>query len=379
MPAGGVLTVMTVVGTRPEVIKLAPVVKALKKQPDRFRSILCSTGQHRQMLDQTLDSFGLVADLDLRVMVVNQTLTDLTINVMKAFTAALQGNRPDVVLVQGDTTSAMVCALAAFYEKIPVGHVEAGLRTGDRYNPFPEEINRRVVSTVATWHYAPTESAVQALLREGHHPAAVHLTGNTVVDALLDVAAGIEDYSQVDGRLILVTAHRRESFGKPFENLCLALRDLVERNPDVTIVYPVHLNPKVQEPVFRILGNLPRLQLTEPVAYEELVRLLKSSYLVLTDSGGIQEEAPVFGKPVLVLREVSERPEAVAAGVAKIVGTDRRKIVRETETLLKDRQAYQKMSRAVSPYGDGHAAERIVHHLDGLVDQAPALAGVRRG
>jgi UDP-N-acetylglucosamine 2-epimerase len=380
MPAEGVLTVMTVVGTRPEVIKLAPVVKALKERPEHFRSILCSTGQHRQMLDQTLGSFGLVADLDLQVMVADQTLADLTANVMKAFVGTLHQHRPDVVLVQGDTTSAMVCALAAFYEKIPVGHVEAGLRTGDRYNPFPEEINRRVVSTVATWHYAPTQGAVDALLREGYDPASVKLTGNTVVDALLDVAAGIDGTTAADGRrLILVTAHRRESFGKPFENLCLALRDLIERNPDVDIVYPVHLNPKVQEPVHRILGNLPRLQLREPVAYEELIRLLKSCYLVLTDSGGIQEEAPVFGKPVLVLREVSERPEAVAAGVAKVVGTDRRKIVRETETLLRNQEAYQQMSRAMSPYGDGHAADRIVDHLAGLTGHAPTLAGAQRG
>lgn len=369
MAPKGRLSVMSVVGTRPEVIKLAPVLKALKEQPDKFKSILCSTGQHREMLDQTLDAFDLVTDRDLKVMVPGQTLTGLTASVVTAFDAAISDFKPDVVLVQGDTTSAMVCALAAFYARVPVGHVEAGLRTGDRYNPFPEEINRRIISSLATWHYAPTEGAVQALLREGVDAQAVLLTGNTVVDALLHVAARVGDSEPPAGeRMILVTAHRRESFGKPFEDLCLALRDIVERNPDVRIIYPVHLNPHVREPVHRILGGLERLELREPVSYADMVRLMKSCHLVLTDSGGVQEEAPVFGKPVLVLRETSERPEAVAAGVAKIVGTDRGRIVEETETLLKDHEAYLRMSRAISPYGDGQAAGRIARHLAGLIE-----------
>jgi UDP-N-acetylglucosamine 2-epimerase (non-hydrolysing) len=362
------LSVMSVVGTRPEAIKLAPVLKSLKEQPDKFKSILCSTGQHREMLDQTLEAFDLVTDRDLKVMVAGQTLTGLTASVVTAFDAAISDFTPDVVLVQGDTTSAMVCALAAFYARVPVGHVEAGLRTGDRYNPFPEEINRRLISSLASWHYAPTEGAVQALLREGIDPRSVLLTGNTVVDALLDVAARVDESEPTPGeRMILVTAHRRESFGKPFEDLCLALREIVERNPDVRIIYPVHLNPNVREPVHRILGDLDRLELREPVSYAEMVRLMKSCYLVLTDSGGVQEEAPVFGKPVLVLRETSERPEAVAAGVAKIVGTDRGRIREETETLLKDPEAYLRMSRAISPYGDGQAAGRITRHLASLI------------
>jgi UDP-N-acetylglucosamine 2-epimerase (non-hydrolysing) len=378
MPPKRCLTVISVVGTRPEVIKLAPVLQALKERPDQFNSVLCSTGQHREMLDQTLEAFGLVTDRDLKVMVANQTLTNLTASVVTAFATAINDFRPDVVLVQGDTTSAMVCALAAFYARVPVGHVEAGLRTSDRYNPFPEEINRRLISSLATWHYAPTEGAVQALLREGMDPESILLTGNTVVDALHHVAAQVGDVEPAAGeRLILVTAHRRESFGKPFEELCLALRDLVERNLDVRIVYPVHLNPNVREPVHRILGGLDRLDLQDPVSYSEMIRLMKSCYLVLTDSGGIQEEAPVFGKPVLVLRETSERPEAVAAGVAKIVGTDRGRIVAETETLLKDPEAYLKMSRAISPYGDGHAAERIARHLASQIEGSGRLSTPR--
>ena len=368
MPSKNCLKVMAFVGTRPEVIKLAPVLKELRARPESFTTVLCSTGQHREMVRQALNVFSLVADRDLEVMVANQTLHDLTANIMQAAAAAIDQYHPDLVLVQGDTTSAMVTALAAFYARIPVGHVEAGLRTDRRYNPFPEEINRRLISNLSTWHYAPTETAVRALLREGTDPNSVFLTGNTVVDALLFMSAQVEPATTTPGqRLILVTAHRRESFGEAFENLCLALRDLVERNPDVSIVYPVHLNPNVREPVFRILGGLQRLELLEPLSYPEIVQIMKSCYLILTDSGGIQEEAPIFGKPVLVLRDTSERPEAIVAGTAKLVGTDRRRIVQETENLLHNQDAYLRMARATSPYGDGHAAQQIVGHLLSLV------------
>lgn len=374
MPSNPCLRVMAVVGTRPEAIKLAPVLSRLRENAERFTTVLCSTGQHREMLAQTLEAFGLTADQDLDVMVANQTLADLTANVMRAVALAIDNDRPDLVLVQGDTTTAMISALAAFYARVPVGHVEAGLRTGNRYNPFPEEINRLIISSLATWHYAPTEAAVTALLREGKDPQCIFLTGNTVVDALLQMSAQVEPAPVTPGhRLILVTAHRRESFGEAFENVCLALRDLVERNANVLIVYPVHLNPNVQEPVYRILGDTPRVELREPVSYPELVRLMKSCYLILTDSGGIQEEAPALGKPVLVLRETSERPEAIAAGTAKLVGTDRQTIVRETESLLHDEARYLRMARAISPYGDGHAAERIVHHLLSLGAPVPAI------
>ena len=350
-------------GTRPEVIKLAPVHMALEQSSEIFESILCVTAQHREMLDRAMADFGITANEDLDLMVPGQELSDLSGRVLEAVTRMLRRVSPHLLLVQGDTTSAAMGALAAFYERIPVGHVEAGLRTGDPYNPFPEEINRRIITDVATWHYAPTQTAVDALLREGVRADAITLTGNTVVDALLFMSKQVGEPPAFEGRLILVTAHRRESFGPSFEAICLALRDVVRRNPDVKIVYPVHLNPNVRRPVESILGEEPRVELREPVSYRELVGLLKASYLVLTDSGGIQEEAPVMGKPVLVMRRVTERPEAVAAGAARLVGTDRVRIVDETERLLKDPDAYSKMARPVSPYGDGHAAERIAAHL----------------
>jgi UDP-N-acetylglucosamine 2-epimerase len=354
---------MSLMGTRPEVIKLAPVQMALARRAHDFDPILCVTGQHRQMLDQVMADFGLAADHDLNLMVEGQGLADLSARVLQSVSDLLRTVAPDILLVQGDTTSAAMGALAAFYERIPVGHVEAGLRTGDRYNPFPEEINRRLITDVATWNYAPTKGAVEALAREGASADSVMLTGNTVVDALLYISGQVGEAPAREGRMILVTAHRRESFGPDFESICLALRDLVRRNPDVRIVYPVHLNPNVREPVERILTGEERVDLIEPVGYRELVGLMKQSYLILTDSGGIQEEAPVLGKPVLVLRQVTERPEAVAAGAAKVVGTDRDRIVRETEILLTDVAAYRRMAKSISPYGDGHAAERIADHL----------------
>ena len=364
MTAAKLSRIMVVVGTRPEAIKMSPLVLALDRSPDLFHRILLSTGQHREMLDQALSDFGLKPDSELGLMTADQSLPALTAAAMAGVAGAINELSPDALLVQGDTTTAMVTALAAFYAGVPVGHVEAGLRTGDRRQPFPEEINRRLISQLATWHYAPTQTAVDALLHERINPDSILLTGNTVVDALLFVSARVGDPPPTKGRrLILVTAHRRESFGEPLRELCRALVDIVRRNPDVDVIYPVHLNPRVRGTVFPILDNEPRIQLTDPVAYSELVMLMKRCYLVLTDSGGIQEEAPVLGKPVLVLREVTERPEAVTAGTVRVIGTDRGLIVAETERLLNDHDAYSGMARAVSPYGDGLAAERIVAHL----------------
>ena len=367
--------VLTVFGTRPEAIKLAPVILEMEKHRDKVRSRVCVTAQHREMLDQVLSLFGITPDVDLNLMRPGQQLPELTARVITGVSEVLQQERPDVVLIQGDTTTVMATALAAFYHKIPVGHVEAGLRSYDRYSPFPEEINRRIASVVATYHFAPTETARQALLREGVKEESVYLTGNTVIDALhmiinrpmpleakrLLSRAGVCDTSR--RKLILVTAHRRENFGRPFEEICNGLRMLVERNPDVVVLYPVHMNPNVREPVYRILGSVERVILAEPVEYDVMVHLMNASYLVLTDSGGIQEEAPALGKPVLVMRRETERPEAVESGTAKLVGPDARRIVEETERLLYDKQAYDSMAHAVSPYGDGHAAERIVRIL----------------
>lgn len=308
--------------------------------------------------------FELTPDIDLDIMRPNQSLESLTSILMKKLTAVLAQIRPDLVLIEGDTTTVMVSALAAFYKKIPVAHVEAGLRTQDLYNPFPEEINRRIVSVLATIHFAPTKNAANNLKKEGIPSSRIFITGNTVVDALLDISRKIEAYPlplklSPGKRLLLVTAHRRESFGKPLENICRALKDVAEKNPEVEIVYPVHPNPNVQEKAFSLLQHTERIYLTEPFDYINFLLLMKKSYLILTDSGGIQEEAPTFKKPVLVLRTTTERPEGVAAGIAKVVGTDRKRIVEETQRLLDDRQEYLRMTRKRNPYGDGKAAERI--------------------
>ena len=357
--------IAVVVGTRPEAIKMSPVVLKLRERPDRFKTLLISTGQHKEMLDQALADFGLSPDHDLALMTTGQTLAQITSAVMDGFSELLRQLRPDVVLVQGDTTTAMSCALASFYMRIPVGHVEAGLRTLDRYQPFPEEINRRMITSLATWHYAPTLGAMNRLLMEGIAEDAVVRTGNTVVDALLRIAEQTEDHSEgIRKPYILVTAHRRENLGRPLEQICLALGDLVHRNTNLEIIYPVHPNPAVRDVVYKILEDEPNVQLMAPVSYRKLVALMRECHIVLTDSGGIQEEAPVFGKPVLVLREVTERPEAVEAGTVRVVGTDRKRIVAETERLLRNHEAYAEMAQAVSPYGDGHAADRIVEHLD---------------
>lgn len=364
MELHGASCIAVVVGTRPEAIKMSPVVLKLRELPNRFKTVLISTGQHKEMLDQALADFDLTPDHDLALMTTGQTLAHVTSSVISGFSKLLDQLHPDVVLVQGDTTTAMSCALASFYMRIPVGHVEAGLRTFDRYQPFPEEINRRLITSLATWHYAPTLGAMDRLLREGVAQDDVVRTGNTVVDALLRMAEQTKDHPEgIRKPYVLVTAHRRENWGRPLEQICLALRDLVHRNANLQIVYPVHPNPAVRDVVYGILEDEPNVHLMAPVSYRTLVVLMRGCHIVLTDSGGIQEEAPVFGKPVLVLREVTERPEAVEAGTVKVVGTDRQRIVAETERLLTNEEAYAEMAHAMSPYGDGHAADRIVEHL----------------
>ncbi len=357
--------ILCVFGTRPEAIKMVPVVKELLRHTDNFCPVVCVTAQHREMLDQVLSVFDIKPDIDLNLMEENQSLDSLTAKAMRMLTGVLLKVKPDIVLVQGDTTTAMVAALAAFYQKIPVGHIEAGLRTNDKYNPFPEEANRRLISALATYHFTPTKNATQALLREGVRKDSIFLTGNTVVDALHMIIK--KDYqpntvylSNNGDKLILVTAHRRENFGEPLKNICMALSQIAKRNQNVKIVYPVHMNPNVQKVVYEILGQEERIRLIPPVGYLELIHLLNESYLVLTDSGGIQEEAPALGKPVLVLRKETERPEGIEARVAKLVGTDTEKIVRQTEILLNNKKEYLNMAKAISPYGDGHAAEKIV-------------------
>jgi UDP-N-acetylglucosamine 2-epimerase (non-hydrolysing) len=361
------MRVLSIFGTRPEAIKMAPVIKELQKHPYAIESIVCVTGQHREMLDQVLSLFDIEPDIDLNLMEPNQTLTSLTAKVLTRLTDVIIGVRSDIILSQGDTTTAMVASLASFYQKIPVGHVEAGLRTYDKYSPFPEEINRRLISVLATYNFAPTQKAVDALIAEGFPKEKIFLTGNTVVDALLTtVKKDCEldlGFPSSNGKLILVTAHRRENFGEPFQNICKALKEIVIRNSEVEIVYPVHLNPNVRNTVFQMLSDKERIYLIEPLDYKKFAHLMNRCYLVLTDSGGIQEEASALGKPLLVLRNETERPEAVEAGVARTVGTDTEIIINETEKLLRDKDEYNRMSKAASPYGDGHAAERIVEVL----------------
>ncbi len=366
---------LAVFGTRPEAIKLAPVILQLQKTPS-VQMRVCVTAQHRQMLDQVLDLFDIVPDIDLDLMKPDQTLAELTGRVVSGLDGVFKKERPDIVLMQGDTTTVMAAAMAAFYNKIPVGHVEAGLRSNNLYSPFPEEMNRRITSVLTRFHFAPTKNAKDALLREHVPEESIFVTGNTVIDALNmilqksvpQVVTEILDKAGVNGnsrkrRMILVTAHRRENFGKGFENICNGLKKLVERNPDIVIVYPVHLNPNVQEPVIRILQGMKRVLLIEPVEYDAMAHLMNSAFIILTDSGGIQEEAPTLGKPALVMRVETERPEGVEAGTAKLVGPYADRIVEETERLLRDKAAYEEMAVAVSPYGDGRAAERIVRIL----------------
>jgi UDP-N-acetylglucosamine 2-epimerase (non-hydrolysing) len=365
--------ILIIFGTRPEAIKLAPIIVKLREQR-HIQSRVCVTAQHRQMLDQVLNLFAIEPDIDLNLMQPEQTLAEITSRVMMGIDQILLKENPDLILIQGDTTTVMTTALAAFYRGITVAHVEAGLRSGDSHSPFPEEVNRRIVSIVSSFHFAPTETAAIALRREGVPEKRIFLTGNPVIDALMMIvtkpvpfhaqqlihAAGLNDDKSNNRKLILVTAHRRENFGPRFESICRGLKSLIERNLEVFIIYPVHLNPHVQEPVHRILGNTERVLLTHPVEYDVMVHLMNASYLVLTDSGGIQEEAPSLGKPVLVMRTETERPEGIEAGTARLVGPFENKIIEETERLLRDKVAYQQMAKAINPYGDGHAAERIV-------------------
>jgi UDP-N-acetylglucosamine 2-epimerase (non-hydrolysing) len=357
--------ILCVVGTRPEAIKMAPVILALKKLAD-FDVRVLATAQHRHLLDQVMQVFGIDPDIDLDIMRRNQALTTLTARLLLDLDDVLLAEKPDAVLAQGDTTTVMTVALACFYHKIPFGHVEAGLRTWDMQNPFPEEMNRVIAGRLAKWHFAPTKSSRQNLLREGVADADIVVTGNTVIDALLSVAdrvAPLPDGLDPAKRLILMTAHRRENFGEPFEQVCRAVLALLERNPDVQVLYPVHPNPNVRETAHRLLGAHPRAVLCEPLDYLPFVAAMKRAYLILSDSGGVQEEAPALGKPVLVLRQETERPEAVEEGVVKLVGTDFDVITSEAQRLLDDEDAYRAMARGVSPYGDGKAAGRIVQIL----------------
>jgi len=373
--------VMLVFGTRPEAIKMAPLVKAFQASSD-FETVVCVTAQHREMLDQVLNLFEIVPEYDLNIMKPGQDLYDVTANILLRLRPVFEEAKPDIVLVHGDTTTTLATSLAAYYQKIAVGHVEAGLRTNNVYSPWPEEGNRQVTSRLAAYHFAPTDESEANLLKENVDVANVIVTGNTVIDALLTVVSKIESDKSLDQsleafvmekgyfvnkskRLILVTGHRRENFGQGFLNICEGLKALALEYPDVDIVYPVHLNPNVQKPVNEILSDVDNVYLIPPLDYEPFVYLMHKSHFILTDSGGIQEEAPSLGKPVLVMRDTTERPEALAAGTVKLVGTDKDKIIAECKILLDDAEAYKVMSKSHNPYGDGKACERIVTYLKG--------------
>lgn len=367
--------VLAVFGTRPEAIKMAPLVLALQKNP-HFDARVCVTGQHREMLDQVLDLFFIRPHFDLQIMKRGQDLTDITTTILGGMKAVLAEFRPDIVLVHGDTATTFAATLAAYYQQIPVGHIEAGLRTGNIYSPWPEEANRKLTGALATLHFAPTETSRENLLREGVNPEGIFVSGNTVIDALLEVVGRIErdaelrqtliaqfSFLRPNARLVLVTGHRRESFGGGFERICQALVQFAATFPDVDVVYPVHLNPNVREPVNRFLANVANIYLIEPLDYLPFVYLMNRSHIILTDSGGIQEEAPSLGKPVLVMRDTTERPEAVRAGTVKLVGTGVTAITRQLAELLDDQDSYRRMSFAHNPYGDGHACQRILEVL----------------
>ncbi|MBI4309466.1 MAG: UDP-N-acetylglucosamine 2-epimerase (non-hydrolyzing) [Candidatus Omnitrophica bacterium] len=366
------MKILTVFGTRPEAVKMAPVIKELRKHPQHFDCKVCVSAQHREMLDPFLRLFGIAADYDLNIMQEKQSLEYITSTILSQMGYLLEEERPDFVLVQGDTTTSMAAALAAFYKRVRIGHIEAGLRTGDKYQPFPEEINRRMIDTMSDLYFAHTQEAKDNLIAEGFPSDRIELTGNTVIDALLDVAQKEMDFAGTPlaavplagKKVILVTAHRRENVGRPLEDICKALQAIAAKYADeAVIVYPVHLNPAVQETANALLKGHKNIFLIAPLDYVLFVHLMKSSYLILTDSGGIQEEAASLHKPVLVLREVTERPEALAAGATRLVGTDTKRIVDETSVLMEDPQAYQKMSHAANPYGDGQAGRRIAARL----------------
>ncbi|MFC2323620.1 MAG: non-hydrolyzing UDP-N-acetylglucosamine 2-epimerase [Tannerella forsythia] len=382
--------VMLVFGTRPEAIKMAPLVQEFRKHPDQYETLVCVTGQHREMLDQVLNIFGIVPNYDLNIMKPGQDLYDVTARILSGMRDILTRTQPDVLLVHGDTTTSMAVALAAFYQQIPVGHVEAGLRTHNIYSPWPEEMNRQITGRIATYHFSPTPLSRENLLREGIDKSRILVTGNTVIDALYAVVNKMKDdvplqlslekelkaagydtgrlVTEEGRRLVLITGHRRENFGDGFLHICRAIKMLSEKYPDVDFVYPMHLNPNVRKPIKEIFGEncQSNLFFIEPLEYLSFVYLMEKSHIVLTDSGGIQEEAPGLGKPVLVMRDTTERPEALEAGTVKLVGTDYDKIVSEVSSLLDDAQYYEKMSRAVNPYGDGKACERIAQYIQTL-------------
>ena len=381
---------MLVFGTRPEAIKMAPLVKEFQKYPDRYQTIVCVTGQHREMLDQVLHIFDIHPDYDLNIMKQGQDLYDVTARVLTGMRDVLKEAQPDVVLVHGDTTTSTAAALAAFYQQIPVGHVEAGLRTHNIYSPWPEEMNRQITGRIATYHFSPTPLSQQNLLKEGVSKEQIVITGNTVIDALYMVVDKIKRDKELDTelekvlqqsgydvnrlshekRMVLITGHRRENFGEGFLSMCSAIQALTKKYPDVDFVYPMHLNPNVRKPIHQVFGedlaNLGNMFFIEPLEYLSFVYLMEKSFLVLTDSGGIQEEAPGLGKPVLVMRDTTERPEALDAGTVKLVGTDYDRIVTEVSALLEDREYYNQMSKAVNPYGDGKACERIIGTFNGI-------------
>lgn len=359
--------VMLVFGTRPEAIKMCPLVLELKKRKS-IETVVCVTGQHRQMLDQVLDAFGVVPDYDLSIMKERQTLFDVTVNILERIREVLEKEQPDVVLVHGDTSTTFVTALACFYLQIPVGHVEAGLRTYDIYSPYPEEFNRQAVGIVAQYNFAPTELSRQNLLKEGKKPESIYVTGNTAIDALKTTVR--EDYTHPElewakgSRLIMLTAHRRENLGEPMHHMFRAIRRIVDEHSDIKVIYPIHMNPVVRKAADEELGDDDRIHIIEPLDVLDFHNFLARSYLILTDSGGIQEEAPSLGKPVLVMRDTTERPEGIAAGTLKLVGTSEETIYAEFKRLLEDKAAYEAMSRASNPYGDGHACERIADALE---------------
>lgn len=375
------IKIMSVFGTRPEAIKMAPVVKALAAEPE-FDSKVVVTAQHREMLDQVLDLFSIRPDYDLDVMAAGQSLTQITCRILIRLDEVLATESPDMVLVHGDTSTTFAAALAAFYRQVSVGHVEAGLRTGVKYFPYPEEINRCLTGVLADLHFAPTDLARNNLIKEGVPSKRIQITGNTAIDALfLTVDESYQfchptlrawDWDRY--RILVVEAHRRENWGQPLENVCRAVAELAAQHRDLAVIFPVHLNPKVQEPVRRILGDCPRVHLLDPLGYADFANLMARSHMILSDSGGIQEEAPSLGRPVLVLRNVTERPEAVAAGTVKVVGTDKEKVVSVTKELLTNEQVYGCMAQAANPYGDGQAARRIVSGLKyhfGLTNELP--------
>lgn len=372
--------ILIVFGTRPEAIKMAPLVKEFEKNKKNFKVRVCVTAQHRSMLDQVLSIFNIKVHYDLNIMKPNQDLFDITSSVILKMRDVLLDFKPDVVFVHGDTTTTSAASLSAFYQKIPVAHIEAGLRTGDIYSPWPEEMNRKLTGAITRYHFSPTETSKLNLLKENVPAGNIFVTGNTVIDALYMITKRLKTDKKLAGKiekeiiehgydikrnrkLILVTGHRRENFGEGFINICKALRDIALQNKDVDILYPVHLNPNVQKPVYGLLSKIPNIFLIEPIDYLPFVYLMNKAYLIVTDSGGIQEEAPSLGKPVLVMRNTTERPEAVTAGTVKLVGTDRKKIISEATKLLKNKNLYQKMSRAHNPYGDGKACEWVIKFI----------------